>query len=68
MKSNNILRHSAILSEEVCISLTILEILFTASLDCCAKSPISFATTEKPFPAWPARAASIEAFKEIKLV
>ena len=36
----------------------------SASEVCCAKSPISEATTAKPLPASPALAASIEAFKE----
>ena len=47
---------------------TIAEILFAVSVDCDARFPISPATTAKPLPASPALAASIEAFRDKRLV
>ena len=52
-------------SRSDCISTLIAS---ASSFELVAKVPISLATTAKPFPASPARAASIEAFKERRLV
>jgi len=55
-------------SELFASSAIMADIWFTVSSDCCASLPISSATTANPFPASPARAASIEAFRESRLV
>ena len=70
------------ISREAAVSSEILAPLLTASIvssikslvfcaafaDLCARFPTSSATTANPFPAAPARAASIAAFKERMLV
>jgi len=54
--------------EFVCNSLTILSISLVELIDCSANFLISSATTAKPLPASPARAASMAAFKANKFV
>ena len=55
-------------SESATNSRMISSICFAEALDCSASFPISSATTAKPLPASPALAASMEAFRDSRLV